>query len=258
MVDTFEKFEQGMLDKNSPAARDFVLFKRELYQVYQVQNRSVHEHELFSFQIQRGHLKWLSQANESFLAEVERQNALEQMADFFSLKGAVFKRRLLSPLRLKGLGAFAATAYIYSYLPYIAVYLGSTVPVVAACAAGLYCVAAFSDNRVINEIRVIDQGDHQGKLLIQIAESPFVQSSIIVDPRHLQSVVSFSGSEYTDEGTVVNITRHINEKTGVEVTQDIQLQLPGDNFQDRMYMDWLLSEKSEEGDLSSDYHDLLH
>ena len=124
----------------------------------------MHEHELFSFRIQRDHLKWLYQANESFLVEMERQHALEQMGDFYSLKGAVFKRRLMSPLRLKGLSAFAASAYIYTYLPYIAVYLGSTLPVLTACAAGFYGLAAFSDNGVINEIRVIEAGDHSGKL----------------------------------------------------------------------------------------------
>lgn len=134
----------------------------------------------------------------------------------------------MSPLRLKGLGAFAASAYIYTYLPYLAVYLGSTLPMLTACAAGFYGLAAFSDNRVVNEIRVIEGGDHSGKLQIKIAESPFVQSSIIVDPRDLQSVVTFS--ENPEEGTVVNITKHIDEKTGDSVTHAIQLQLPGDNF----------------------------
>lgn len=53
VVDTLEKFEEGMLDHTSPSAKDFILFKKQLYQMYQIQNRSVHEHELYSFNIER-------------------------------------------------------------------------------------------------------------------------------------------------------------------------------------------------------------
>jgi hypothetical protein len=53
VVDTLEKFQDGMLNENSPQARDFVLFKRQLYQLYEVRSRSVHEHELYSFNIER-------------------------------------------------------------------------------------------------------------------------------------------------------------------------------------------------------------
>ena len=36
VVDTLEKFEQGLVDKATPAGRSFALFKRELYQMYEV------------------------------------------------------------------------------------------------------------------------------------------------------------------------------------------------------------------------------
>lgn len=36
VVDTLNKFEEGILDSNSPKARDFVLFKRHLYAMYEV------------------------------------------------------------------------------------------------------------------------------------------------------------------------------------------------------------------------------
>ena len=58
-----------MLDRNSPLAREFVLFKSELYQMYEIQNRSIHEHELYSFNIERRNLKWLYQANLNFIQE---------------------------------------------------------------------------------------------------------------------------------------------------------------------------------------------
>lgn len=63
VVDTLEKFQQNVLDKDSPKAKEFVLFKRHLYSMYEVQNRSVHEHELYSFEIERENISWLYAAN---------------------------------------------------------------------------------------------------------------------------------------------------------------------------------------------------
>jgi hypothetical protein len=77
VVDTLEKFEQGMLDKSSPSAKDFIVFKRQLYQMYEVQNRSVHEHELYSFNIERDNLKWLYKANLDHINENVREDAIQ-------------------------------------------------------------------------------------------------------------------------------------------------------------------------------------
>jgi hypothetical protein len=74
------------------------------------------------------------------------------------LKGTVFRRRALNPRRFKGLGAFAATYGLYSYMPYIAAYVGTTLPIVTACFTGLYGLLAFAEQHLINEIRVIAEG----------------------------------------------------------------------------------------------------
>jgi hypothetical protein len=62
VVDTLEKFQSSVVNLDSQAGRDFIVFKRQLYQLYEVQNRSVEEHEAFSFQIERENLKWLYNA----------------------------------------------------------------------------------------------------------------------------------------------------------------------------------------------------
>ena len=54
-----EKFEEGLLDRVSSRAREFILFKRQLYALYEVQSRSVNKHELFSFEVERNNLRWL-------------------------------------------------------------------------------------------------------------------------------------------------------------------------------------------------------
>jgi hypothetical protein len=81
--------------------------------MYEVQNRSVHEHELYSFKVERENLRWIYRANQDFISEIQKQDALDQMADHTFLKGYVFSRKMLSPKRLKGAGAFMSVAYLY-------------------------------------------------------------------------------------------------------------------------------------------------
>lgn len=147
VVDTLEKFEEGLLDKDSPRAREFILFKRQLYAMYEVQNRSVNEHELFSFEVERHNLSWLYNANTEFVQEMHRVDQNDQLADYTRLgKDEVFRRRALSPRRFKGLGAFASSWALYSYAPYVAMYFGATFPILGAVCAGLYGMLQFSES----------------------------------------------------------------------------------------------------------------
>lgn len=95
----------------------------------------------------------------------------------------------MNPKRLKGLGAFATFAGVYSYLPYLAVYVGSTVPVITMCAAGLYGMFSLAESQIVNSIKVIESGANHGKLLINIGLSPFVSKNIIVDVKDVKSIV---------------------------------------------------------------------
>lgn len=134
---------------------------------------------------------------------------VDQVADIAALKGAVYRKRALNTKRFKGLGAFAASCGIYTYLPYMAVYLGSTVPMVTACLAGFYGLYAFAETEIINEIRVIESGEHAGKLQISKSLSPFVSESLIVDVRHIKSVVALGDEELGEDsrdGNIVTIS----------------------------------------------------
>lgn len=63
IVDSLEKYQEMFIDLDTKEGRDFYVFKRHLYQLYEIQNRSIDEHEAFSFQIERENLKWLYNAN---------------------------------------------------------------------------------------------------------------------------------------------------------------------------------------------------
>ena len=77
VVDTLEKFEQSILDENSKQVKDFAIFKRQLYKMYEIQNRSAWEHERFSFEIERENLTLLKNANENYLNEVVYSNTID-------------------------------------------------------------------------------------------------------------------------------------------------------------------------------------
>jgi hypothetical protein len=70
VVDTLEKFQENLLTVDSDEGRDFLVFKRQLYNLYEVRNRSVHEHEAFSMSLERNNLKSLYDANMTYVREM--------------------------------------------------------------------------------------------------------------------------------------------------------------------------------------------
>ena len=70
VVDTLEKYQQRVVNTKSEQGKEFILFKRQLYQMYEVQNHSIEEHEKFSQEIERKNLKWLYQANMDYVEEL--------------------------------------------------------------------------------------------------------------------------------------------------------------------------------------------
>ena len=124
VVDTLQKYEQSVVDLDSQEGRDFIVFKRQLFQMYEVRNRSLQEHEAFSFEIERDNLKFLSEASLSYQKEMAAINDLEDRKAHAALKGGVFQRKTMTPDRLTGLGCFGVAAGAWAYFPYLAQYVG--------------------------------------------------------------------------------------------------------------------------------------
>jgi hypothetical protein len=149
VVDTLEKYEAGMVDKSTDAGREFVLFKRQLYMMYEVQNRSVDEHQNYSFSIERDNLRWLYQANLDFCDEMTRVNTLEQMADHGDLKGSVFKAKMMGPNRLKGIGSFFVASQLMMNMTMFTALMGHTLPIVGVASTVMYGISKFSEQKTI-------------------------------------------------------------------------------------------------------------
>ena len=145
--------------------------------MYQVRSRSIWEHEQYAFNIERENLKWLERSNFKFIQEKLDMRSIEHAADNSSLKGLVYKRKLLDPKRLKGLGAFAGTFCIYSYLPLLSAYIGTTAPMFAACIAGVYGMYSFSDQMFVNTIEILNDKE----VRITYNETPFSSKGLVVN-----------------------------------------------------------------------------
>lgn len=88
-----------------------------------------------------------------------------------------------------------------------------------------------------------------------------VSKNILVNPVHIKSVVSLDGDDLGEpdkDGNVILVDQHIVESTGEKVEESIFLTVPADAYRDKQYLDWLLTDKSGESTLASDYNDLLY
>lgn len=74
------------------------------------------------------------------------------MAEHGSLKGKVFKAKLLSPERLRGLGALALSYTAYMKLLPLTLMMGSTVPMMGLVASTVYGMSCWSQTKYISTI----------------------------------------------------------------------------------------------------------
>ena len=65
-------------------------------------------------------MKWLFNAQQDFTKELLRLNAIEDLVNHSNLRGKIFKRKSLSPKKIKGLGYFGIAGLAYTYFPYVA------------------------------------------------------------------------------------------------------------------------------------------
>lgn len=95
VADSLEKFQE-CLDLDQPESKEFILFKKKLYNTYEVQNRSTLEHTEYSGETDALHLHHLHESNRYHIEEMKRESLIERMAEQSTLKGKFYKRKMLS------------------------------------------------------------------------------------------------------------------------------------------------------------------
>lgn len=131
------------------------------------------------------------------------------MADHVSLKGKIFKMKVLSPSRVRGIAAFGFSFYAYSNLIAISLMTGPTLPIVAIAASAFYGMRSFNEREVVSKIEAIDDG----QLRITVLKSPFVSYSITTHPKNVKSVCSLGDDDLGAddvEGNVISVSAYID------------------------------------------------
>ena len=259
VVDTLEKYQQRVVNTKSESGKEFILFKRQLYQMYEVQNRSIDEHDTFSLTLERNNLSWLYQANLDYIGEMEKVQNLDNLVSHGQLKGAIFKQKALSATRLRGLGAFALAGGIYAKLTALSMMVGPTIPMLGMVAASVYGMTSFNEKGTISKIEYVNEGEHVGMLRLTVQKSPFVSYSIVCNPKHTMSICAVgnddAGAEDA-EGNILMVREYLDESSGQPVAGGF-FTVPADAHRDKATMEWIFSEKSPNSTTDAAYNDII-
>jgi len=215
--------------------------------MYEVQNRSIYEHEQFSMGVERKNLKWLYNANMDYVNEIRTINALDNFVEHGALKGSIFKQKMLSPRKLKGVAAFGIAGSAYASFTTLSLMLGPTAPAVGIVAP-MYGTSAFDERGTITQIDYVAEGEHAGSLRMKIAKSPFMTYSVIAKVNETKSVCAVGDDDLGAddvEGNVLSCDSFIDEATG-ETHQNGVFTLPADANRAKGALEWILAHKSPE------------
>lgn len=224
--------------------------------MYEVQNRSIYEHQQFSFGVERRNLKWLQQANTDFVQEMARVQLFETLADHGQLKGKAFKLKALNPRRLKGVSALGAAGFTWGHLVPLKLMFGPTAPLAFVSGSLLYGMFQLNENSVISAIEPINEGEFAGRVRVTIQESLFVSRSIIVEPRNANSIADDDMGQEDYDGSIVAFSAAVDEATG-EAVEGGAFILPADAYRDVRFMEWFLSFSDHESKTDADFNNLI-
>lgn len=221
--------------------------------MYEVQSRSVSEHEAFSFNIERENLRFLTNSHRTYLEEMNRLNDIEDQRAHANLAGAVFKRKPLTVNRFTGLASFGLAGIAYAYFPLLASTVGYSTTLFGISAASFYGMLRFREQSIVNSITLIREGEHQGKVKINVSSSLLTSRDIIADVQNTQSLYSLSTPDYDDnevDSNVIAITNYLDCSSNKTVDNGCFV-LPAEAWKDFNQLDWVLSVKNPRSDDST-------
>lgn len=114
------------------------------------------------------------------------------------------------------------------------------------CAASYYGMLKFKDSNVVNSISIIQDGEHKGKLNINVSSSIFTSKNIIAEVKNTQSVFSVSNDDIGEndiDNNVINVKNYID---GSEIVKSGSFVLPAESWKDYNMLDWIISIKSDD------------
>mmetsp|Transcript_16830 Transcript_16830/g.18754 ORF Transcript_16830/g.18754 Transcript_16830/m.18754 type:complete len:368 (+) Transcript_16830:4-1107(+) len=263
VADSLEKFGAN-LDMDHEDAKDFIIFKKKLYKLYEVRARSAAEHAEFSHQVLEDELTHVYDAHKHHLATIITDNRLDRVRNQANLKGAFYKRKLMNPQRLKGLSSSLLAISFYLYNPYLWPYFAGNfitakLFTLTPMAAAFYGVYNLSESRIVHSIERLDSGADEGKIKLSISASPFVTRDIIADPTDIHDGGYIGKLGISALRVTKGYDLHTSKEFISERTYAIDTSSDGNAWVDEEGMDWLI-QKKEDGSSTTDdlYADLIH
>ena len=259
MVDTLEKYQQRVVNTKSESGKEFIQFKRQLYQMYEVQNRSIDEHELFSSKLERQNLRWLYQANMDFIDEMQRVNTMDALVDHGALKGSIFKAKMLSTKRLYGMGSFGLAGILYANMSMLSLMLGPTIPALGMVGAAMYGARQFAQTDTVSRIDYIKEGEFAGRLRVTVQKTPIVSYTIVVNPGNCRSICAVGADDIGEddaEGNVLHVEEYFNESTGQTERQGL-FTVPADAHRDKTTLEWIFAAKNDASETDELFNDFI-
>lgn len=178
---------------------------------------------------------------------MDRASAIEDLEAHASLKGKIFKRKLMDPRKVHGLGYFGLAGVTYAFFPQVALHLGYNAAMFGLTGSLLMGMTTLQDKNIINTIELLKEGEHAGKLKFNVSVSPIASKDYFVAVANVQSLISLGNDDQGEDGVENNLVQLIEPVDGSgEVTAEQFFVLPADGFKDQNMLDWVLSIKSEE------------
>jgi len=263
VTDSLEKFGSN-LDMDHEDAKDFIIFRKKLYKLYEVRARSSAEHALFSAEILEDELTHVYDAHRHHLSTIMTENYLDRIRQQANLKGAFYKRKLLNPQRLRGISSSLFAISFYLYNPYLWPYFAggvitSKLFTLTPISAALYGVYNLSESNIVHSIERLDSGSDEGKVKISISVSPFITRDIIADPKDIIDGGNVGKLGISALRVQKGYDLHTSKEFNEERVYAIDNGKDGNAWIDEEGMDWLLQKKTQGASETDElYADLIH
>jgi hypothetical protein len=135
-------------------------------------------------------------------------------------------------------------------MPYITPVLGAKLTYGASILSLFSGLTSFNENRYIDSIEIVQEGQNKGKVKIVYAVTPIIYHTVICDP----SSISRRGVKKNDPFTEIAVSQGFYASKGTSFDEPMEFFLSTEAWIDHEGLDWILSrkEKSEVNDLFTD------
>lgn len=182
-----------------------------------------------------------------YIGEMQRVTHLDNLVEHGALKGSVFKKKMMSSNRIKGMAAFTFAGMTYANMAMITLMMGPTMPMLSIVGASMYGASLLNEKNQVSKIDYISEGEFAGFIRVTIQKSPFVSYNVIMNPKHTMSLCAVGADDMGEEdaeGNILYAKEYMTEADG-ERHQSGMFTVPADANRDKVTMEWIFAQKSE-------------